>query len=238
MGRIILDEVDSTNREAARRAPRMNGSAWILARRQTAGHGRRGRPWSDPPGNFAASLVLLPGGPPARMALYSFVAALALHDAFVAVTGRTDPFALKWPNDVLASGGKVAGILLESLSGPAPALVIGIGVNLVSVPDTVGDGGLAPVSLVGTTGADVAPEELLDHLAPAFARWHGTMSTEGFAPVRDAWLARAARLGQSVTARTVKQTVQGTFETVDANGALVIATAQGRQVIPAAEVFF
>ena len=112
-GQRVLGEVDSTNAEAARIAGNLDGPEWILGLRQTAGRGRRGRGWADPEGNFAATLVLFPGEPAGRVALRSFVASLALLDAFVAVTGRPDGFALKWPNDVLLNGGKVAGILLE-----------------------------------------------------------------------------------------------------------------------------
>lgn len=193
-------------------------------------------------GNFAATLVMRPTEPPEVVALRSFVAALALHDAFVAVTGRPAPFTLKWPNDVLLNGGKVAGILLESLGqGTRVAhLAIGIGVNLVAAPTLaeVEPGATPPVSLLGETGLRVTPVELLDALAPAYAGWEARFVTEGFAPIRAAWLARAARIGQPVTARTGTEVLQGTFETIDETGALVLVMAQGRRAIPAAEVFF
>src|SRR5918997_1594879 len=112
IGREIFEVLDSTNAEALRRAAAGDaGPLWILARRQTAARGRRGRAWSSPAGNFGATLLLRPEGQPA---LRSFVAALGLFDAMVAVTGRPELFAIKWPNDVLLSGGKLAGILLET----------------------------------------------------------------------------------------------------------------------------
>lgn len=172
----------------------------------------------------------------------SFVAALALYDACVAVTGRSDGFALKWPNDVLLNGGKLAGILLESAGqGTAMAyLAIGIGVNLVAAPeaDKVEARALRPVSLLSETGAQVDPESFLGHLALAYAAREDQFVTYGFAPVRTAWLDRAARLGQVITARTGTTETTGTFETVDASGNLVLLTAQGRVSIPAADVFF
>ena len=113
-GLHVLESVDSTLNEAARIAPDLAGPVWILAHRQTAGRGRRGRAWSDPKGNLAATLVMRPSGPPEAVAMRSFVAALALFDACVELTGRAEVFALKWPNDVLLNGGKLAGILLES----------------------------------------------------------------------------------------------------------------------------
>lgn len=236
--RRVLAEVDSTNAEAARIAAGLAGPEWILGLRQTAGKGRRGRLWSDPAGNFAATLVLPNPGAPMQAALRSFVAALALCDAFVAVTGRAEPFALKWPNDVLLNGGKVAGILLEGL--PGGALAIGIGVNLAQAPQAVDveSRALRPVSLLSETGAAVTPEDFLTPLAAAFARHEASFATYGFAPIREAWLSRAARLGEEITARTGKTETTGTFRDVDATGNLVLQTAGGRVAIPAADVYF
>ena len=151
-GRRVLGSVDSTNAEAARRAPELSGPEWILALEQTAARGRRGRAWANPPGNFAATLVMRPTESPDRVALRSFVAALALHDALVAATGRAQGLALKWPNDVLLNGGKLAGILLES-AGRGSALshfAIGVGVNLADAPaaGALEPGAARPVSLL------------------------------------------------------------------------------------------
>ena len=238
----MLDEVDSTLNEAARMAPTLSGPQWILALRQTGGRGRRGRGWAHPPGNFAATLVLRSDDPPATTALRSFVAALALFDACAGLTGRADGLALKWPNDVLLNGGKLAGILLESTGAGRDVshLAIGIGVNLASAPpsDTLAPGALRPVSLLSGTGARVDPETFLTHLAAAYARYETQFTTYGFEVIRTAWLARAARLGQVITARTATCETTGTFETVDGAGNLVLNTAHGRIRIAAADVFF
>ncbi len=238
--RHIMAEVDSTNVEAARRAATLPGPTWIMAHRQMAGRGRRGRPWTDPEGNLAATLVLRPDEGPGQAALRSFVAALALDDALVSVTGRAESFALKWPNDVLLHGGKLAGILLESsgTGGRLDHLAIGIGVNLSHAPETVDAGAVRPVSLRGETGVAVGPEDFLTHLAVAYALREEQFLVQGFAAIRSAWLARAARLGQVITARTGRAEITGRFETVDAEGNLVLSTDIGRQVIAAAEVFF
>ena len=225
----MLDAVDSTLDEARRRGG--PGPVWILAHRQSAARGRRGRPWRMAPGNFAATLVLpVPEGP-AAMARRSFVAALALHDALLAVAGPLD-LSLKWPNDVLLSGGKLAGILLEGLD--AGTLAVGIGVNLAAAPEPgeVEPGARRPVALP----APVPPGALLDRLAPAFDAWERLLRTEGFEPIREAWIARAEGMGRPIRARTGGEDVHGAFEGIDAEGHLILATAAGRRHLPAADV--
>ena len=241
-GRIVLPEIDSSNAEGFRRAGGLEGPTWILAGIQTAGRGRRARPWVSPRGNFHATLVLKPQEPPEVVALRSFAAALALRDALVAVTGLPGSFALKWPNDVLLNGGKLAGILLESqgLAGPSPVLCIGIGVNLIAAPDAaaVEPGAVPPVSLLQETGLRLTPEAFLDVLAPAYDRWEARFQAEGFGPLRAEWLAHAARLGQVIRARTGTETREGVFDSIDAQGNLILRTREATLAIPAAEVFF
>ncbi len=242
VGRFVHDSLDSTNAEALRLLPGLKGSAWVLGLEQTAGRGRRGRPWASPRGNFHATLVMRPDGPAPQIALRSFVAALALRDALAQVTGLPQTLALKWPNDVLLNGGKVAGILLESTSTGArvSALCVGIGVNLIAAPDAtlIETGAVPPVTLLAETGTRATPEAFLDVLAPAYAEWEAVFAEQGFEPIRAAWLSHAARLGEVIRARTGHETREGVFETVDADGALVLVMAKGRARIPAAEVFF
>lgn len=218
-------------------APTLGGPAWLLAHEQTAARGRRGRAWSTPSGNFAGTLIMRRLGTPADAALRSFVTSLALREAFVAVTGQEDAFSLKWPNDVLLKGGKVAGILLESLGDH---LLIGIGVNLAAAPrpDQVEARALMPISLVEATGVSVSPEVLLDALASAYARYEDQYVTFGFGPIRTAWLSHAARIGEVVTARTMRDETVGVFEDVDGEGNLILNTAKGRVAITAADVYF
>ncbi len=224
--------------EAARRAADISGPTWIMAQHQTAAHGRRGRAWASPKGNFAGTLVLRPSEPPHVVALRSFVAALALFDTFSALTGRPEAFALKWPNDVLQHGGKLAGILLESsgAQGRLDTLFIGIGVNLVAapMPSEIEDGAVAPTAL----GVEISQEDFLTELAHHYDIWETRFVTYGFAPIREAWLARAARLGETVTARMPNRDVIGTFEDVDSDGNLILRTSKGIEAIPAADVYF
>lgn len=237
--RIVLDEVDSTMAEAVRRASTLDRPTWIMARRQTAARGRRGRVWENPDGNFAATFIFRPGGNAASAALRSFMAANALYETLALQVDR-DRLSLKWPNDVLLNGGKVAGILLESTGsgGGIDWLSIGIGVNLVHVPSGIRDASFPPVSLVGEGGTPVDADTFLSTLASAIATEEGIFAALGFGPIREKWLRRAARLGEVITARTARDESTGIFDTVDEAGQLVLMTPKGRVAIPAADVYF
>lgn len=240
--KLILDSTDSTLSEAQRRHSQgLSRPLWILALTQTAARGRRGRAWSMPQGNFAATLILPTSDTPDRLALRSFTASLALFEACKLATGRPECFSLKWPNDVLLNGGKLAGILLESLGFASAngAASIGIGVNLASAPPPaeVETRALKPVALIDA-GAQPGPEEFLDLLAPAFARYETQFTTYGFAPIRTEWMKHAANVGKRITARTGTDETTGTFDTIDDTGRLIMTTAQGRKAIAAADIFF
>ncbi|KJZ20399.1 biotin--[acetyl-CoA-carboxylase] ligase [Loktanella sp. S4079] len=237
--RVVHETVDSTMLEAARIAPSLTFPTWIMAHQQTAARGRRGRPWIVPKGNLNATLVFKPHCSPADAARRSFLAANALFDA-LAIYVQPEKLSLKWPNDVLLSGGKVAGILLESSGqgGAVDWLSIGIGVNLADVPSGVTEAAFAPTSLRAAGGWDVEPEDFLAVLANAYAEQEELLQTQGFAHIRDIWLSRAARLGEVITARTGREEITGLFQTVDLDGSLVLQTSQGPRVIPAADVYF
>lgn len=238
-GCVLRDEVDSTLDEARRVSKDHGGPFWLLARRQTAGRGRRGRAWAMPDGNFAATLVLPTSEPPAQSALRSFVISLALYRSFADATGNAGAFTLKWPNDVLLNQGKVAGILLESMSSPG-GFAIGVGVNLAACPDikTLEEGATRPVSVLQETGTSVAPEDFLNLLAYYYAELEQQFQAFGFEPIRTGWLAHAARLGETITARTGEKETVGTFEDVDLSGQLVLRGARGITRIAAADVYF
>jgi BirA family biotin operon repressor/biotin-[acetyl-CoA-carboxylase] ligase len=241
-GRTVLNEVDSTLDEAQRQFATLTQKTWILAHRQTGARGRRGRAWLMPVGNFAATLAVRDPSSTIHSAQRSFVAALALYDAFVAITGRADSFALKWPNDVLLNGGKVAGILLEGIRNKQDALgiAVGVGVNLAAAPKQaeVEEHALRPVSIAGEFGITVTPDDFLDILAPIYGRYETQHKQLGFGPIREAWLARATKLGEVITARLPNEDVTGTFETLDENGYLVLQTARERRKLAAADIFF
>jgi BirA family biotin operon repressor/biotin-[acetyl-CoA-carboxylase] ligase len=234
-----LDEIDSTNAEARRRADAgARGPLWITATRQTAGRGRRGRSWETGSGNLAATLLMVTDKPAAEAAQISFVAALAVADlagAYVPASLVT----LKWPNDPMIAGRKTSGILVESGShaGGGLWLAVGVGVNLAT-PPLVSE---RPATAFAEhmRAPPPAPIEALAELAGAFARWHDLWERLGFAPIAEAWTARAHGLGQPCTARLSDETIAGIAEGLDADGALRLRTAGGSvRRITAGDVFF
>ena len=117
------------------REPASAGRCGSWRAQQTAGRGRRGRSWVSPPGNLHATLLLTDPAPAAAAPQLGFVAGLALHDAAAAAApGLRLALALKWPNDLLCSERKIAGILIEGEGDPV-AVAIGIGVNCRHHPD-------------------------------------------------------------------------------------------------------
>jgi BirA family transcriptional regulator, biotin operon repressor / biotin---[acetyl-CoA-carboxylase] ligase len=237
---IHLDSVDSTNAEALRRARGgERGPLWIVAATQTAGRGRRGRAWASPLGNLHASLLLVDPAPAAVAPQLAFVAGLAVHDASAAVApSLADALALKWPNDLLCRGAKIAGILIEGESKPganAVAAVIGIGANCRHHPDAAEQ----PATDFAAQGAMVEPSALFDTLyqsmAARLAEWDRGAR---FAAIRSDWLTRAAGLGQGMRARLSDREVSAIFEALDEAGRLILRLADGqREVITAGEVF-
>ena len=238
-GLLTLEEVDSTNEEARRRARAgESGPVWITAARQTMGKGRRGRVWIAPPGNLSATLLVRPGRPAAVWAQLSFVAALAAAEMLAKVL-RGGELALKWPNDVLAGGKKIAGILLESetaADGTVAWLAIGIGINLKAFPE---DTDLPATSVAAFGHPAPSPQDALLDLAEAFAKWYEAWREAGFAPVRDGWLSRAHGLGQRIRVRLAREELSGVFRDIDDAGALVLGLPGGvTRTVSAGEVFF
>jgi BirA family biotin operon repressor/biotin-[acetyl-CoA-carboxylase] ligase len=234
----IYDELPSTNAEGRRRAEAGEaGPVWIMARRQTAGRGRRGRSWSSGEGNLAATLLTTTERPPAEAAQVSFLAALAAADLVEACVGPGSA-QLKWPNDVLLYGRKAVGVLLEA--GPRADglwLAVGIGVNLASHPTDVDP----PAASFAEHMAAPPPEPraALEILAARFDGWRQTWIAEGFAPIAAAWTARAHGLGRPCEARLPTQTLRGVAEGLDADGALRLRLQGGGvERITAGDVFF
>ena len=246
------DTIGSTSTEALARAGAGDpGRLWIVAAAQTAGHGRRGRPWQTPSGNLAASLLVEPQSPTARTATLSFAAGLALENAVRACApqiavklaldgaeGGATRLRLKWPNDVLVDGAKIAGILLEAatLPGRPSGVVVGFGVNVRHAPE-----GLPyPATSLAACGADVDAERLFEALAEAWVEQERLWDEgRGFVAIRRDWLQRAAGLGAPVAVRLGNDVLRGIFETIDEEGRLVVRGADGAaRTVSAGDVHF
>lgn len=248
------ESVGSTNALALERASEGDaGRLWIVASEQTGGRGRRGRPWATPPGNLAATLLLVDSFEAVSAATLGFVAGLALGDALAAVVpsahvsvgldgahekGGRNRFELKWPNDVLADGAKLAGILLESfaLDGGRMALAIGIGVNVVSHPEDVPYPAISLRELDPKADAGTLFLALSDAWCENMRMWN---EGRGLTAIRERWLARAAGLGSEVSVRADGRIVRGVFETIDEACRFVIREDNGARLrVAAGDVHF
>jgi len=233
---IQFDELDSTNSEARRLAEKgEQGPLWIGAARQSGGRGRRGRVWHSGEGNLAVTLLLRPKAPAAVIGQLSFAAALATAEMAQHYAPEAS-IQVKWPNDVLADGKKLAGILLESGEDASGRwLAVGIGVNLAGAPP----GTEFPATSLAQLGlAPPAAEDALTVLAARFAHWYAVWMSEGFETVRATWLARAGGLGKPIRARLPDAVHEGVFEGVDTSGALLLNQQGQVRAIAAGEVFF
>lgn len=235
-----FEHIGSTNAEALANAQTSEaGSVWYVTKDQRSGRGRRGREWSTQTGNLAATLLLVHDYPLELAATLSFVAGLSLVEAVEQLLPDTPTrFQLKWPNDVLADGAKLSGILLESslLKDGRKALVIGIGVNVLHSPEGVP----YAVSNLKANGYSQGAEQLLEALAERFAvnfaLWN---DGQGLETIRTHWLRHAARLGEIIRVQSGGETLEGTFSSIDSQGHLVLSLPQGRKkTISAGEVFF
>jgi BirA family biotin operon repressor/biotin-[acetyl-CoA-carboxylase] ligase len=225
--------LDSTNAEALRRLAAGDRAMQVIcAAAQTAGRGRDGRSWTSEEGNLYASVIVAP--PPGRaVGELAFVAALAVGDAILACCAALPDLRYKWPNDVLAGGKKLAGILIEG--DGSSGLVIGIGLNVDSAPGKTA----WPATCLRAEGADrVSVDALLAALADGFQARYACWREDGFAPIRSGWLNRAYGLGAAMRARLPDGAVyDGVFSALDEDGTLVLDLgAAGTRRIAAGEV--
>jgi BirA family biotin operon repressor/biotin-[acetyl-CoA-carboxylase] ligase len=243
-----FDSTGSTNTEALVRARAGEcGPMWFVTSEQTAGRGRRNRPWIAPRGNLASSVLEVIDASPAVAATLGFAAGLAIETALQKVSieaslrsAGSEPmkFSLKWPNDVLAGQQKLVGIGLEAeaVAGDRLAVVVGIGTNIVGAPE----GTPTPATSLAALGVHIGAEELFAELSDAWAEFRGLWDNgRGFGEIRRLWLERAAGLGRGVAIHTGGTIVEGTFDTVDESGCMIVRTSDGKRVpISAGDVYF
>src|SRR6266700_545525 len=240
-----FDQIGSTNAAAMDRARAgERGPVWFVTTEQTAGRGRRHRPWVAPRGNLASSILQVTDVGPAVAATLGFAAGLALETALRRLSvevdlrsGRAVSFAMKWPNDVLAEGKKLAGILLEAENVPGGlAVVVGIGTNVVAAPE----GTPTPATSLAALGVNIGAEELFAVLSDSWAEFRGIWDHgRGFGEIRRLWLERAAGLGRGVAIQSGGSIVEGTFDSIDESGCMIVRTLGGKRVpISAGDVYF
>lgn len=249
-----FDAVGSTNTEAlAAAAAGDPGGIWFATLQQTSGRGRRGRAWLSVPGNLAASLLIVPAAKPDVVATLGFVAGVALNvglskilpngmvrvgiDGADGADGRSR-VALKWPNDVLADGAKLAGILLESTRTPnnTQAIVIGIGVNVVAAPQDLP----YPATSLREMGVTLSAEEVFEALSEAWVDVFGLWEDgAGVGAVLELWRQSAAGMGAPVAVTQDGVVRRGIFETIDSAGRLIMRDDEGARIaITAGDVHF
>jgi len=232
------DILGSTNAEAlARGRAGERGPLWITAARQTAGRGRRGKAWVSEPGNLYASLLLTDAASAAHLPELCFVAALAVRDAICMLAPQSaSHIKLKWPNDLLLDGAKLAGILIEAESvGAKTSTAVGIGVNCAHHPDAL----TYRATSLAAHGHVVAPADVMIELSRTtvrrVAQWE---RGAGFAAIRSNWLSHAAGVGSDIHVRLSDRDLSGTFETLDPAGRLILRLPGGAlETITAGEIF-
>lgn len=234
-----FDEIDSTILEARRRAERGElGPVWLVAKRQTAGRGRRGRAWTSLDGNLLATLLFTTQRPPADIALLGFATGVAIAEAIDAIIGAGSA-TLKWPNDVFVDGAKAAGIMLDSgsLGAAGTWVALAFGVNLAVAPENIDQ---PTTSLRAVLAPDaLAPEPLafLGRVRPRLEVWAARIESEGFEPLRRVWLQRAHGLGQAARVVQGDQAIEGRIAGLSPRGELELDTDTGRRLIAAGDVF-
>ena len=210
----------------------------VWSKRQEQGVGRRGRSRSSPEGNLYCSIILRPECDPASGATLSFLIALALYQAIAPVLKAGTEIKLKWPNDILISGRKIAGILLESKTRPDGKLdyvIVGTGVNITTYPP-VTEG--LPATSLSKEGSTAKVEEILSAYAYSLLEAYMIWKRDGFDPIRRQWLERATGIGTAITVNLPGQTLEGVFAGLDGMGALILDLNSGeRKLITAGEVF-
>lgn len=198
----------------------------VLARRQTAGRGRDGRSWQSPEGNLYLSLLLRPDAPARDAPAWALLAAVALAEALAPSLPDPAALRLKWPNDLLLGGAKLAGVLCESAAGPDGRiewLVMGLGANLAVAPDVPG----RPTACMAAVAPPPAPEAVAVRVLRTVAAWRARLAAEGPGPVVAAWTARGPDPGGRLTLRLGTGETTGVYRGLDRDGALLLET-EGR----------
>jgi BirA family biotin operon repressor/biotin-[acetyl-CoA-carboxylase] ligase len=192
----------------------------ITAARQTAGRGSRGRNWLSSPGNLALSVLLRPNVKPSDSSIFPLLTGIAVADAVQNFCPPGIAPMLKWPNDVLINGAKIAGLLIDAapIDGRMDWLVIGMGINLAFAPDLPG----RVTTSLAAQGIAVAPQTAAEAILGRLSTWLDTLANQGPAAIIGAWLQRAHPIGEQLQVRGITQTTTGTFAGLSPTGELLL----------------
>lgn len=225
----VFDQLGSTSDFCTARAKmgEAEGLA-VLALKQTSGRGSRGRSWQAPEGNLNLSVLLRPARPAAQAGLFSLLTGIAVTEALEQFFAP--PTMLKWPNDVLLGGAKLAGILLDAspTGQKLDWLVIGIGMNLRHAPEIPGR---ATTSLAAH-GVTISPQEAADAVLSSLSRWYEAEPEA----IRKTWLDRAHPIGTYLEICSVHGTQTGTFAGLSSIGELLLRTKNRIEPISTGDV--
>ena len=225
-----FEQIGSTNTHARELAESAAAEGEVvIAESQTHGRGRLGRRWESPPStNLYFSIVLRPKLAPQHAAQITLMAAVAVADAVASFIAQE--VTIKWPNDILVDGRKLAGILTEACcnAGRVEYVILGVGINvntaIDSMPDDIRRGA---TSLFDLTGKNVPRENVLHRLIRDLDRCYGVLEASGFDALRPRWEARFNLRGKRVRAELDGQVVTGRACGIDRNGALVLEDENG-----------
>ena len=226
----FLDSVGSTNTEAKKLFFQQEKEGLIvIAKRQTAGRGRKGRPWLSPIGGLYFSIILKPRLGTENAPLLGLLSACAVARSLAAV--GVENVRLKWPNDVLIGESKIAGILSEALSigDETVGLVIGIGVNQNCPISEMPPGLQWPTtSIIDEIGRETSNESLLCSIVNEIDTLLQIVERDSsFAAVLDEWREVSSTLGVRVRIHEEGKTTDGVAKDIGADGALIVETDDG-----------
>lgn len=236
---LSFDSLDSTNEEAKRLARSGGGhGAVIWAKKQSEGKGRLGRVWLSSEGNLFVSILLKPQRDITELAQLSFVAAVAVLDSISPLLPDGSVLKTKWPNDIVLSGRKLGGVLLESFRTDTcdyPWVAVGVGINIDSYPPRTE----FPATCLKEAGVElVSAKIVLSRFIHHFIERYDDWNNKGFAVIRKDWLLAAWNLKEKIFARLSDSEIEGIFEGIDINGSLILKLDSGKkQTILAADVY-
>ena len=233
----IFSFIDSTNMEAARKIELgSKGGLWIKADEQSNGRGRGDRLWISKPGNLYASLIYEINENIRDAAQLSFITALAVRDTIVKCIPNKN-IKCKWPNDILVSGKKISGILLESRLNKIEGIIyiiIGTGINIDHHPELTS---YEATHINEQTKQKRSHSEVFVMLAEKMDYWLSVWKEKGFDPIRESWLGSAIGIGEKITVKTMSNQLIGWFVGLDRDGALMLEVDGNIKIIHSGDVF-